>query len=165
MTFQTKAPTLAFYGADTASFEVQGDQVAQTPRGRVQRLARAALEALPIAVARRDEALAQTDEDAIVLVCAVDCEIGRSIIAAKLGADVTKALDVMSSLTGPCVFAVQPQWLINAFAQGKEIADSIAKLEAKPGEMVWAFAVNGKQLDLRVMRPAKEETTPFSEGS
>lgn len=156
MTTQTDAPTLAFYGPETEPFEVRAGEPPQTPRGRLLRLSRAALEALPVALARREEHLSQTELDPITLVCAADCALGRSIIAAKMGPDAPGAV------TGPCVFMYSPQELIGSFAEGKGIAEQLTKLEAKPGEMIWAFAVNGKQLDVRVMRlaPVNENERP-----
>lgn len=140
---------LVFHGRELAPFFVQPRDIPQTPRGRANRLARAAAEAFSVAIAARGQALGQLDDgaDVIMLVCAVDCPLGRQLVERRGGALLTAAA------CGVFAFAVSPAELASTFgAQGAAVGAELALLEAGPGHVKWAFAVNGMTLDLRVSR-------------
>lgn len=145
-------PYLRFVARATPPFTLRPADIEETPRGRDARLQRAAAMAMPTAMAAFERWLAQSAPDApppILLVCTIDCELGRQIAEKRLGAGVSAAA------CGPFVFAVSPLELCAMFAAGGDnIRRELAALDPGDGQIVWAFAVNRADLDLRVMGSA-----------
>jgi len=145
---------IEFHGHDVAPFSLGPADVPVTPRGRFPRLHAAAAEALPRALARREETLAQTDVDPVLLVCAPDCAIGRRLITAQLGSSAQEAIDAACAVF---VFALPvPQFLAHFGQAQGGVAAEIAKIGAQPGDALFVFAVNGQQIEPRVMRKAEQ---------
>jgi hypothetical protein len=144
-------PTYVFSDADS-SFEVDGS-AAPVPRGNAARLAQAALEALPTALGLHSKWMDQTftgeidDAPPVIVVCALDSDLGFQIASKRFGFTHQFA----QSVCGPIVFLCERKVFASFFGDNaKIISEQVDKIAG--GQLyVFAFVVNGSQIQLRCM--------------
>jgi hypothetical protein len=149
-------PRLVFGHPVRPPFSVGAADFTPTPKGRLARIDAALREAGGVAQARYREWCEQETKDQeqedraprpppLILVCCADSTIGRSLIdAGRPG--------LSGQVCGPVVMLLHVQELLQLFqASAQSIMQELSALEAKPGQPVWGFAVNGNLFDFRVM--------------
>lgn len=166
MTDATSSPTcsqIALVAAKRDEIPIDLAEVPATPKGPRGRLAGAAREAWGTACALRAESIDQRGVDPVLLVCAVDCAVGRGLVERNLGPLVP------ACVCGPVVLTAEWPELVSALGgpAAKVLTDELAAMKVQAGEMVLLFAVNGRNLDLRVARafplPSEDASTAPAE--
>jgi len=143
-----ETPAFILHGHATASIVVPLATIPQTPRTPAGRLEQAVREALPIALALHRRAVEQEGADPVMVICAVDSALGRQLVERAFGPALPHAV------TGPVVLSASQEALVQAFGpqNAQRISKELEGLEAAPGDVRIALAVNGASLDLRVLR-------------
>lgn len=154
--------SLSLVGSNAAPIPLCLEALPQTPVGPEARIAGAAREAWAVACARQAETLSQDGYNPILLVCAVDAFLGRRLVTMRLGDVAAEAV------CGPLVFALSPdpKRLVAELGPGagagvaQLLVKEIAALAPSSSETLLLFAVNGRGLDLRVVRAAPPPAEP-----